>query len=214
MPRLRAPDPVVPPASLPLARLEERIAQAFTNGCRSSEVGALIQEVEVATRSASESATRAREKALDPTLTSELNSARQTMHDSGFQVERLQAASSRLRQRLAELKTSEDNQRKRARYDEIAGARDELATKLAAVYPEFVEKLAPLLSELAANDQEVKVVNQNRPAGAPELLCVELKARGLQSFRQGVSEVPRLVDVLVLPRWRPHDGRFYYWPPR
>ena len=217
MPRLRPPDPVTPPTQLPLARLEERITGAFTNGCRASEVSALIQQVEVATRSATESATRAREKALDPTLGgAELKTARTAMYDAGFRTERLQAASSRLRQRLDELKALEANERKRARYDEVAQERDELATKLSAVYPEFVEKLAPLLAELAANDAEVAIINrpENKPAGAPTLLCAELKARGLQSFRHGVSEVPRLVDVLVLPRWRPHDGRFYYWPPR
>jgi hypothetical protein len=217
MPRLRPPDPAVPPAQVQLAGLEAKIAAAFTNGIRSAEVATLIQQVEVATRSATESATLARQKALDPTLNgSELNRARQTMYDAGFQTERLTAASSRLRQRLDELKAAELNQRKRQRYGEVAQVRDELAAKLAAVYPELVEKLAELLPQIAANDQEVNVVNrnENRPAGAPVLQYAELKARNLASFRLGPSEVPRLVDVLVLPRWRPHDGRFYFWPPR
>jgi hypothetical protein len=164
---------------------------------------------------ASASAVRAREKALDPTLNgSELKSARQLMHDAGFQVERLQAASSRLRQRLVEVKAAEANARKRERYDEIAAERDALAIKLATIYPPFVEKLAHVLAEVAANDAEVAFVNanENRPAGAPMLQVAELKARGLQHFRHGVVEVPRLTAQLVLPKWRPDDGSMYLWP--
>jgi hypothetical protein len=213
MSRLRPPDPVV--ARAHLAGLESKIAAAFVNGIRSTEVATLIQQVEVAIRSASETAVRAREKALDPTLNgSELNSARQTMHDSGFQVERLQAASSRLRQRLAELKAAEANARKRERYDEVAQQRDALATKLATIYPPFVEKLAHVLAEVAANDAEVAFVNtnENRPAGAPVLQGAELKARGLQHFRRGVVEVPRLTANVTLPKWKPDDGSMYLWP--
>jgi hypothetical protein len=214
MPRLRPADPAVPPANL--AGLEQRIAAAFTNGIRSAEVAALIGQVEAATARASETATRARERALDPTLNgSELNSARQTMHDSGFAVERLQAASSRLRQRLDELRAAEANARKRERYDEVAQERDRLATKLAAVYPDFAEKLAELLPQLAANDHEVNIINRDRPAGAPMLLCAELKARGLASFQVGVSQLPRLTDVLVLPKWRlTAHSSLYFWPLR
>jgi predicted Holliday junction resolvase-like endonuclease len=84
------------------------------------------------------------------------------MHDSGFMVERLTAASSRLRQRLAELQALEDNQRKRREYDRVAEERDALARKLAALYPEFAEQLAPLLAELAANDREVEFVRRGR----------------------------------------------------
>jgi hypothetical protein len=198
--------------------LEAKIAAAFVNGTRSAEVATLIQQVEGAIGRANEAATLARQRALDPTLNGdELNNARQTMHDSGFQVERLQAASSRLRQRLDELKAAELNQRKRVRYDEVAQERDELAKKLAAVYPDFAEKLADLLPQLAANDHEVSIINrpENKPAGAPTLLCAELKARGLASFQVGVSQLPRLTDVLVLPKWRlTAHSSLYFWPLR
>lgn len=217
MPRLRPPDPVVPPAQLPLARLEERIAHAFVNGCRASEVATLIQQVEVATRSATESATRSRERALDPTLNgAELGAARQTMLDVGFQVERLTAASSRLRQRHAELKALEADAVKRQRYDEVAAQRDVLANKLSAIYPELVAKLSELLPQLAANDAEVNFINrpENKPAGAAPLQVTELKARGLLHFQVGPSPVPRLTDVLVLPKWKPDGGSMYHWPLR
>jgi hypothetical protein len=183
---------------------------------RSAEVATLIQQVEAATGRANEAATLARQRALDPTLGgAELNTARQVMHDSGFQVERLQAASSRLRQRLDELRAAELNQRKRQRYDEVAQVRDELATKLSAIYPEFAEKLGALLPQLAANDHEVNIINRDRPAGAPTLLCAELKARGLASFQVGVSQLPRLTDVLVLPKWRlTAHSSLYFWPLR
>jgi hypothetical protein len=215
MPRLRPADPAVPPANQ--AGLEQRIAAAaFTNGVRSAEVAALIGQVEAATRNASEAATRARERALDPTLGGdELNRARQTMYDAGFQTERLTAASSRLRQRLDELKAAELNQRKRQEYDRVAAERDALATKLAAIYPDFAEKLGALLPQLAANDHEVNIINRDRPAGAPPLLCAELKARGLASFQVGVSQLPRLTDVLVLPKWRlTAHSSLYCWPLR
>jgi hypothetical protein len=217
MPKLRAPDPVTPPASLPLARLEERIAHAFVNGTRSTEVATLIQQVEVATRSTTESATLARQKALDPTLNgAELGSARQTMLDVGFQVERLTAASSRLRQRHAELKAAEADAVKRQRYDEVAAQRDVLANKLSAIYPELVAKLSELLPQLAANNAEVNFINrpENKPAGAAPLQVAELQARGLHHFQAGVVPVPRLTDVLVLPKWRPDGGSMYHWPLR
>ena len=217
MPKLRAPDPVVPPTQLPLARLEEKIAHAFTNGTRASEVATLIGQVETAIGRANEAAVSARQRALDPTLNGdELEQARTAMHDAGFRTERLTAASSRLRQRLDEVKALEANERKRARYDEVAQKRDTLATKLSAIYPEFVEKLAPLLVELAANDQEIAVVNrpENKPAGAATLQFAELKARGLHHFQAGVSLVPRLTTDLILPRWRPDDGPMYLWPPK
>jgi hypothetical protein len=47
------------------------------------------------------------------------------------------------------------------------------------------------------------------------LLCAELKARGLASFQVGVSQLPRLTDVLVLPKWRlTAHSSLYFWPLR
>jgi hypothetical protein len=143
MPRIRPADPAIPPAQLQLSGLEAKIAAAFNGTTRSAEVATLIRQVEAATGRANEAATRARERALDPTLGGdELNRARQTMYDAGFQTERLTAASSRLRQRLDELKAAELNQRKRQEYDRVAAERPDA---LATFHKAEIEKWWPII---------------------------------------------------------------------
>jgi hypothetical protein len=55
--------------------------------------------------------------------------------------ERQQVAVSRLRDRLTELRTADEDKRRRAAYDEARAERDELAAELARVYPPLVGQL-------------------------------------------------------------------------
>ena len=74
---------------------------------------------------------------------------------AAFARERLTAAVSRLRQRLAEVQASEDQARRLAHYRDLEQVRDQLAAELRALYPAFALKLAALLTRIAANDQAI-----------------------------------------------------------
>ena len=92
--------------------LDARIAAAFANGARSTDVAVLIKDTEHAAASASDMAEQARNHALDPTLSgSELKDARKCMDDAAFRRDRLQAAMGKLRERLAQLKRADNFRR-------------------------------------------------------------------------------------------------------
>ena len=192
--------------------LDARIAAAFADGARSNDVATLIKDTEHAAASASQQAERARNHALDPTLSGfELTDARKSMDDVAFKRDRLQAATGKLRDRLAELKDQEENARRQVVYDKAEVVRDELAQELADLYPAFVQKLAELLGRVAINDREIDQINNALPKGADRLLVAELKARNLP-FVMNSIETPRIIDQLRLPAWQPRSS--HTWPPR
>ena len=85
-----------------------------------------------------------------------------------------------------------------------------MAKELADLYPAFAQKLAELLSRIAANDREIEYINGHAlPRGADRLLVAELKARGLPLGRNSV-ETPRITNRLYLPPWQPRSN--YLWP--
>ena len=100
--------PLLPPALILGARsdraplsLDTRIARAF-NGADSGEIAATLEQATAAIATAATEAEQARQRALDPLVTAgELAAARTAMDDARFLHERLTAAVSRLRQRLA-----------------------------------------------------------------------------------------------------------------
>ena len=55
---------------------------------------------------------------------------------------------SRLRERLTEVQAAEENDRRRAAYEEARAERDELAAELARVYPPLAAQLADLLDRI------------------------------------------------------------------
>src|SRR5512143_3720224 len=73
--------------------------------------------------------------------------------------ERLQATVSRLRERLTEVQAAEEDDRRRAAYEEARAERDELAAELARVYPPLAAQLADLLGRLRANDDRIEHMN-------------------------------------------------------
>jgi hypothetical protein len=184
--------------------LDARIAGAFADGAKSSDVAVLLKDAERAAADMAESASQARNHALDPTLSgSELIDARKCMEDAAFQRDRLQAASEKLRERLAELKDHEENARRQVAYVKAGAVRDALAKELADVYPAFAQKLAELLPRIVANNREIEYINTHGlPKGADRLLIAELKTRALPWVVNSI-ETPRIIDQLYLPPWQP-----------
>jgi hypothetical protein len=80
----------------------------------------LIEEAEAAALSSGEAAEQARKRALDPALSaSDVAVARREMDDAGFRRERLQTAVTKLRERLEEVRTDEEDQRRRVFYEKV-----------------------------------------------------------------------------------------------
>ena len=81
--------------------------------------------------SAGELAERARDRALDPTITPAALEARRESEDAAFSRDRMSAAVVRLRHRLDEVRDQEEQARRQAAYDAAKAERDELAEELA-----------------------------------------------------------------------------------
>jgi hypothetical protein len=127
--------------------------------------------------------------------------------------ERLQATVSRLRERLTEVQGAEEDDRRRAAYEEARAERDELAAELACVYPPLATQLADLLGRLRANDDRIEHMNANAlPRGCGPLLVAELVARGLDGFVQNSVNVPRIVRRVQLPAFQYDMHAPYAWP--
>ena len=116
---------------------------------------------------------------------------------------RLQAALTRLRERLEEVKAQEEDQQLQLVYDGSRQERDKLAAELAEIYPAFANKLAALLPRIVANDREIEYINSRSPSGTGRLLVAELVARNLEGFGKShgniVIRTPRITEELCLP---------------
>jgi hypothetical protein len=194
--------------------LDDRIAAAFADGAKSSDVAALIKHTERAAKSAVDAAERARKSALDPALSAnDVADARRAMDDAAFKRDRLQAAVTRLGERLEQLKEQEENARHQAAYDKARVERDQLVAELTELYPAVAPKLADLVARVAANDREIYYINRHTlPKGAAWLLEAELIARGLPDWVSNYVHAPRITDLLCLPPWYPRSD--YFWPRR
>ena len=192
--------------------LDERIAQAFGNGAKSGDVATLIRHTQLAATETTSEAERARAHALDPTLSgAELKDARKAMDDLAFKRDRLQAAITRLGERLKQLQNEEEDARRVVIYDKIKAERDRLAKEYADLYPTVAKQLGELLARIAANDREVDHLNKNGlPKGKGRLLDVELIARDLPGWVQGGIQTHRIIDTVQLPPWQPRA--YYLWP--
>jgi hypothetical protein len=127
--------------------------------------------------------------------------------------ERQQAAVSRLRERLTELQTAEEDERRRAAYEAARAERDELAAELARVYPPLAVQLADLLGRVRANDECIEYMNTHAlPRGCGPLLVAELVARGLDGFVQNSVNIPRIVRRVQLPAFEYDIHAPYAWP--
>jgi hypothetical protein len=198
--------------------LDERIAAAFGNGAKSADVAALIKEAKAASLLCNDTAERARKRALDPVLSvNDVADARRQMEDAAFRCDRLQAALTRLRERLEEVKAQEEDQQRQLVYERVKAERDKLAAELAEIYPPFAHKLAELLPRIVANDREIEYINNHaRPSGADRLLVAELIARNLEGFGKSLGSIvirtPRITEELCLPTFKYSAHHPYVWP--
>jgi DNA repair exonuclease SbcCD ATPase subunit len=195
------------------ADLGDRIAAAIATVVKSDFVAALITEADAAAAAAAETAERARERALDPTLTSaDVTSARRTAEDAAFTRDRLKTAVTRLASRLKEVKSQEEDQRRRVVYEKAKAERDRLAAELRSTYPAIEAQLGKLIAAIAENDRQLDYVNTELPKGAERLKSAELLARGIGAWRIDLADVVRISRELCLPRFQ-HDAHSpYVWP--
>lgn len=194
--------------------LEDRIAAAFSSGTQSEDVAALIREVDAAALTISEVADRAKERALDPTLSAaDVAAARNAMEDAAFRRDRIKMALARLGDRLKGLQDQEEEQRRWAAYEKASAERNQLAAQLKELYPSFESRLSELLARIEENDREITRINtQAKPEGAPGLAGAELVARGLTAYFVGVNQIPRITRDLRLPAFEYHPNDDYAWP--
>ena len=122
-------------------------------------------------------------------------------------------AVSRLRERLTEVQSAEEDDRRRAAYEQARAERDELAAELARVYPPLAAQLADLLGRLRASDDRVEFINSALPRGCGALLVAELVARELvDGFVQDSIDIPHIVHRVQLPAFQYDIHAPYTWP--
>ena len=194
--------------------LDHRVAAAFGDRVRSSEVADLIVEAEAAAVAAGDTAELARSRALDPALSAaNVAAARREMDDAAFRRDRLQVAAKRLGERLREVRADEEDQRRRIAYKKAKAERDKLAAELKAIYPPIEAQFRDLMTRIDANDKQIEYINAHvLPRGAERLLVAELVARELKGFVQNSIQTPRITEELRIPAFRFDRHDPYAWP--
>src|SRR6476620_8409613 len=108
----------------PTPSLDNRIARVFTAGTKADAVAVLVTEAEAAMVCAGEAAQKARQRALDPKLCiPDVAVARHEMEDAAFRRDRMQAAVTRLKERLSEVMAQEEDQRRWLAYEKVKAER-------------------------------------------------------------------------------------------
>ena len=171
--------------SNPLA-LEQRIAAALTpTDITSTDLAALIVEVEAAAQAAAENATKTREEALDPATVIDAAKVGASVATAELTRDRLRAALPRLQERLKQAREREYAECWLNDYAAVKVRRDAAAQQLRERYPTIVAELVASMADIAATDKEVDRINVAAPYGDyPRLRGVELTARGLDRLLQ------------------------------
>jgi hypothetical protein len=135
------------------------------------------------------------------------------MEDAVFRRERLQAAVSRLKDRLKEVRAQEENQRRWIAYEKVKAERDKLAGELKESYPSIEAWLGELIAQIDVNDREIDYLNsQALPTGAERLRSAELVAREVEAWRVNQTDIVRITRELCLPAFKHDPHRPYAWP--
>jgi hypothetical protein len=145
--------------------LEQRIAAALTPAdITSTDLAALIVEVEAAAQAADENATRAREEALDPGVVVDTAKVGAAVATAELTRDRLRAALPRLRTRYTEVREQEDIAAWKLDAEKLAARRDTLATAFYRLLPpELLKQVDERLHALRAFDREIDALNRRRP---------------------------------------------------
>jgi hypothetical protein len=200
-------------ASIAPTDLDDRITAAFADGAESNDVASLIRETEAAAIAVGEMAERARSRALDPVLSApDVASARREMDDAAFRRDRMQVAVTKLGVRLRELKAQEEDNRRRATYEQVKTKRDKLAAELIDKYPAIERQLVDLFARLDANDKEVNYLNTRLPTNTERLRLAELVARGLPGLVKNGTQIERMTELLALPAFEYSALHPLAWP--
>ena len=169
-----------------LPTLEQRIAAALTStDITSSDLAALIVEVEAAAQAAAENANKTREEALDPATVIDAAKVGASVATAELTRDRLRAALPRLQERLKQAREREYAECWLNDYAAVKVRRDAAAEQLRERYLTIVAELVALMADIAATDKEVDRINVAAPYGDyPRLRGVELTARGLDHLLQ------------------------------
>jgi hypothetical protein len=130
------------------ANLDDRIARVLTTRTPSSDVAALLSEVESEAAAAVTAADSARAQALDPKRAgAEVTAARTASEQANFARDRLAVATASLGEKLVLEQRHEEDERRDREYKAFRGKCEGLADELAAAEPRVIA-FARLLAEI------------------------------------------------------------------
>jgi hypothetical protein len=185
--------------------LEQRIAAALTpTDITSTDLAALIAEVEAAAAAADAAAAKSREQALDPAIVIDVAQVSAEVTAVELTRDRLQAALPRLRTCYTEVREQEDIAKWQAEAAPLQERRVVLGTKFGKDYPKLMNEVLHQLRDMWALDQEINALNRRRPDNAGAL--VEL-------ITPAFSKYLKIPDpAMDAKRWEHESG--YLWPPQ
>jgi hypothetical protein len=130
----------------------------------STDLAALIAEVEAAAQAADENATKAREQALDPGVVVDTAKVGAAVATAELTRDRLQAALPRLRTRYTEVRKQENIAAWKADAEKLAVRRDELRMEFMRILPaELIKQIAKQLTAMRKFDKAIDALNYRRP---------------------------------------------------
>jgi hypothetical protein len=193
-----------------MSTLDERIAAGLSGDATSSDLAALIAEVETAKIEAEEAVTAARSRSLDPLLV-DTTAARTELADVEFRRDRLQVALPRLKARHLETHKAEQYAVWRASFDAITAKQAALAQELEQRYRPFEDEIVGLLLRIEQADNEAVGVHCSKPTdinGQPYADGCDLRKTETVARSGGGLSV---VQDLKLPAWK--GNTVTAWPP-
>jgi hypothetical protein len=140
-----------------MSAMETRIAAAFGEGALSEEVSVVLAEVEAAAEVAEAAAVSARSRALDPVVT-DIKTARQEMHESAFERDRLAEAAKRLAERVEILRTREAHALRASQLERLLAERTRLAEALSRMTGPITE-IACIVAAIDLCELEMRAYN-------------------------------------------------------
>jgi hypothetical protein len=186
------------PPSSPRLDLERKLTNTLGNGQPHTvaELRQLLAATEEAIVLAEEEAARAKEAALDPTVTPDPAAARAAAEDTALAAGRLRTLHARLLRHTTAVAEAARLRRWQHEFRDLKKERDALAQEFAQVYPTVCAQLVDLFARTAALDQRLSKLHESRAAGvALHLDSVELSARELERFTR---DVPSLLTTVTL----------------
>ena len=144
--------------------IENRIAGMLSAAdAKSDAIAALITEVEVAAQEADATATKTREKALDPATVIDAAKVGAAVATAELTRDRLRAALPRLQEQLKRVRQAEDVAAWRADAEELEQRRLASGAEFRQFYPGMIERIVNHLYDMRALDKKIDHLNSRRP---------------------------------------------------